>query len=44
MNRLGFACGSCRSPLGEMPATLAATLEPMLAPYRAAVAETAAAG
>jgi 4-hydroxy-tetrahydrodipicolinate synthase len=34
MNKLGFACGPCRSPLGVMPEALAATLEPMLAPYR----------
>ena len=34
MNQLGFACGPCRSPLGTMPDALAATLEPMLAPYR----------
>jgi 4-hydroxy-tetrahydrodipicolinate synthase len=41
MNQLGFACGPCRSPLGEMPPALAATLEPMLAPYRARAGETA---
>lgn len=34
MNRLGFALGECRSPLGTMPEALAATLEPLLAPYR----------
>jgi 4-hydroxy-tetrahydrodipicolinate synthase len=34
MNRLGFACGDCRSPMGAMPETLIAVLEPMLAPYR----------
>jgi 4-hydroxy-tetrahydrodipicolinate synthase len=34
MNRLGFACGPCRSPLGAISQALAATLEPMLAPYR----------
>ncbi len=34
MNRLGFACGPCRSPLGAMPEPLAKTLEPMLAQYR----------
>jgi 4-hydroxy-tetrahydrodipicolinate synthase len=34
MNQLGFACGPCRSPLGAMPEALAATLAPMLAPYR----------
>jgi 4-hydroxy-tetrahydrodipicolinate synthase len=44
MNRLGFACGPCRSPLGTMPQALAATLEPMLAPYRARVREAALTG
>jgi 4-hydroxy-tetrahydrodipicolinate synthase len=34
MRELGFAVGGCRSPLGEMPETLAATLGPMLVPYR----------
>jgi len=34
MNRLGFACGECRSPMGAMPESLIATLEPMLTPYR----------
>jgi 4-hydroxy-tetrahydrodipicolinate synthase len=34
MNQLGFACGPCRSPLGAMPDALAATLGPMLEPYR----------
>jgi 4-hydroxy-tetrahydrodipicolinate synthase len=34
MNRLGFALGECRSPLGTMPESLATTLEPLLAPYR----------
>ncbi len=33
MNQLGFAAGPCRSPLGVMPATLARTLEPLIAPY-----------
>ena len=34
MNELGFALGSCRSPLGTMPAALANRLRPQLAPYR----------
>jgi hypothetical protein len=34
MNQLGFALGACRSPLGTMPEGLAATLAPMLEPYR----------
>jgi 4-hydroxy-tetrahydrodipicolinate synthase len=34
LGRIGFAVGACRSPLGAMPETLAATLEPLLAPYR----------
>jgi 4-hydroxy-tetrahydrodipicolinate synthase len=34
MNRLGFAAGACRSPLGAMPDSLAQTLEPLIAPYR----------
>ncbi len=33
MNRLGFAAGPCRSPLGAMPAALASALEPLLLPY-----------
>jgi 4-hydroxy-tetrahydrodipicolinate synthase len=33
MNRLGFAAGACRSPLGAMPAALALSLEPLMAPY-----------
>jgi len=33
MNRLGFAAGPCRSPLGAMPAALANALEPLLLPY-----------
>jgi 4-hydroxy-tetrahydrodipicolinate synthase len=33
MNRMGFAAGSCRSPLGAMPEPLAQTLEPLIAPY-----------
>jgi 4-hydroxy-tetrahydrodipicolinate synthase len=33
MNRLGFAAGACRSPLGAMPESLARTLEPLIAPY-----------
>ncbi len=35
MNEIGFALGPCRSPLGAMPADLAATLGPALEPYRA---------
>lgn len=34
MNQLGFKAGPCRSPLGAMPAALAAELTPLLAPYR----------
>ncbi len=34
MNEFGFAAGPPRSPLGEMPAELAARLRPMLARYR----------
>ncbi|MFN2461515.1 MAG: 4-hydroxy-tetrahydrodipicolinate synthase [Candidatus Velthaea sp.] len=34
MNRLGFAAGTCRSPLGAMPEALAAMLEPLIAPHR----------
>ena len=41
MNRIGFACGPCRSPLGTMPDDLAAKLEPMLAPYRERVRDKA---
>jgi len=41
MNRLGFACGDCRSPMGAMPDELATKLEPMLAPYRERVREKA---
>jgi 4-hydroxy-tetrahydrodipicolinate synthase len=37
MRELGFAAGECRSPLGVMPDALAATLRPMLAPFRARV-------
>jgi 4-hydroxy-tetrahydrodipicolinate synthase len=33
VNRLGFAAGPCRSPLGAMPDALARTLEPLIAPY-----------
>ena len=43
MNRLGFACGDCRSPMGEMPESLIAVLEPMLAPYRERAASALAA-
>jgi len=38
MNRLGFACGACRPPLGEMPPDVIARLAPLLAPYRDRVA------
>ena len=34
MSTYGFAVGSCRSPLGAMPAELQKTLEPLIAPYR----------
>jgi 4-hydroxy-tetrahydrodipicolinate synthase len=34
MGRYGFAAGACRSPLGAMPDALAATLEPLIAPYK----------
>lgn len=34
MNRLGFSAGPCRSPLGSMPDTLAATLTPLIAPFQ----------
>ena len=34
MGRYGFEAGACRSPLGVMPESLAATLEPLIAPYR----------
>jgi 4-hydroxy-tetrahydrodipicolinate synthase len=33
MNRLGFAAGACRSPLGAMPESLARSLEPLIIPY-----------
>jgi hypothetical protein len=33
MNRLGFAVGPCRSPLGTLPEPLARALEPLVAPY-----------
>jgi 4-hydroxy-tetrahydrodipicolinate synthase len=33
MNRMGFAAGPCRSPLGAMPESLALSLERLLAPY-----------
>jgi 4-hydroxy-tetrahydrodipicolinate synthase len=39
MNRIGFHCGECRSPLGAMPPELATKLEPLLAPYRDRVRE-----
>ena len=44
LNRIGFACGDCRSPLGAMPDATAALLEPMLAPYRERVRDTALTG
>ncbi len=34
MNSFGFNAGACRSPLGSMPAALATTLEPLIAPYK----------
>jgi 4-hydroxy-tetrahydrodipicolinate synthase len=34
MSTYGFNTGSCRSPMGPMPAELEATLEPLIAPYR----------
>jgi 4-hydroxy-tetrahydrodipicolinate synthase len=34
MNELGFALGECRSPLGAMPADVAAKLKPLLEPFR----------
>jgi 4-hydroxy-tetrahydrodipicolinate synthase len=37
MGRYGFAVGPCRSPLSAMPDALAATLEPLIAPYRPAL-------
>jgi len=43
MNRLGFACGDCRSPMGAMPESLIAVLGPMLAPYRERAASALAA-
>jgi 4-hydroxy-tetrahydrodipicolinate synthase len=33
VNRIGFAAGPCRSPLGAMPESLARSLEPLIAPY-----------
>jgi 4-hydroxy-tetrahydrodipicolinate synthase len=35
VNRLGFAAGPCRSPMGPMPESLIRTLEPLIAPYLA---------
>jgi 4-hydroxy-tetrahydrodipicolinate synthase len=35
VNRLGFAAGPCRSPLGPMTESLVHTLEPLIAPYLA---------
>jgi 4-hydroxy-tetrahydrodipicolinate synthase len=34
LNELGFALGPCRSPLGAMPADLAARLRPLAEPFR----------
>jgi 4-hydroxy-tetrahydrodipicolinate synthase len=34
MGTYGFKVGRCRLPLSEMPASLAAALEPLIAPYR----------
>ena len=34
MGTYGFDVGPCRSPLGAMPDSLKATLEPLIAPYR----------
>jgi 4-hydroxy-tetrahydrodipicolinate synthase len=34
MGTYGFKVGPCRPPLSEMPASLAAALEPLIAPYR----------
>jgi 4-hydroxy-tetrahydrodipicolinate synthase len=34
LGELGFELGACRSPLGAMPADLAARLRPLLAPFR----------
>lgn len=34
LNELGFALGSCRSPLGAMPPDLAERLRPLLEPFR----------
>jgi 4-hydroxy-tetrahydrodipicolinate synthase len=34
MGTYGFDVGPCRLPLGEMPAALKTTLEPLIAPYR----------
>jgi 4-hydroxy-tetrahydrodipicolinate synthase len=34
LGELGFELGPCRSPLGAMPADLAARLRPLLAPFR----------
>jgi 4-hydroxy-tetrahydrodipicolinate synthase len=35
VNRLGFAAGPCRSPMGPMPESLIRTLEPLIASYLA---------
>jgi 4-hydroxy-tetrahydrodipicolinate synthase len=34
MGTYGFDVGPCRSPMGPMPESLKATLEPLIAPYR----------
>ncbi len=34
MGAYGFDVGPCRSPMGPMPESLKATLEPLIAPYR----------
>ena len=34
LGELGFAVGGCRSPLGSIPAPVAAQLRPLLEPYR----------
>jgi len=35
MNQMGFAAGSCRLPLDEIPAAVAGRLRPLIAPYLA---------
>jgi 4-hydroxy-tetrahydrodipicolinate synthase len=34
MNEYGFKAGACRPPMGEMPESLKAALQPLIAPYR----------